>query len=263
MGRMEFETIRLEGDGPVRHLVLNRPEVHNAISPTLVKEVRDACLMVDDDPNVRVMILRGEGKSFCSGADLKVPRASSAGRMIGSKQGARMFDILTNLNAITIACCHGHMIGGGGILAAGCDFRIGSPTMKVCLNENSIGANLTWHSIPAMIQLVGPTKTKEMLIFGRTYGSDAMTEFGFLDQTVDGDDELVAAAEAMAAEVVAQPPVPVTMTKASVNAWTKALDRSVQHMDHVAVGFTTKSENSSIAMSTYFGDRDKRTYIEE
>lgn len=260
---MNFETIRVEGDGPVRHVVLDRPEVHNAVNPQLVKDLRDACLAIDDDPAIRVMILRGEGKSFCSGADLKAPRASSAERMVGSKQGARMFDILTNLNAITIALCHGHMIGGGGILPAGCDFRIGSSTMKLCLNENSIGSNLTWHSVPAMIQLVGPTKTKEMLIFGRTYGRDAMADYGYLDQAVDGDDELIAAGEAMAAEIVAQPPVPVTMTKASVNAWTKAMDRAIQHMDHVAVGFTSKSENSKIAMSTYFGDRDQRNYIDE
>ena len=260
---MEFETIRLEGEGPVRHLVLNRPQVHNAINATLVREVRDACLTVDDDPTVRVMILSGEGKSFCSGADLKAPRTSTAERMTGSKQGARMFDILTNLNAITIACCHGHMIGGGAILPAGCDFRVGSPTMKLCLNENSIGANLTWHSVPAMIQLVGPAKTKEMLIFGRTYGADAMVDYGYLDEVVDSDDALVGKAEELAAEIVAQPPVPVTLTKASVNAWTKAIDRSVQHMDHVAVGFMAGSENSKIAMSTYFGDRDQRIYVEE
>lgn len=260
---MSFETIRLDGDGPVRHLVLDRPELHNAINATLVREVRDACIAIDDDPSVRVLIVRGDGPSFSSGADLKAPRAGSAERMIGSKQGARMFDILTNLNAITIACCHGHMIGGGGVLPAGCDFRIGSPTMKLCLNENSIGANLTWHSIPAMIQLVGPVKTKEMLIFGRTYGAEAMAEFGYLDEVVDGDDGLVPAAEAMAAEIVAQPPVPVTLTKASVNAWTKAMDRAVQHMDHVAVGYTSMSENSKIAMSTYFGDRDQRNYVDE
>jgi len=260
---MELETIRLEGDGPVRHLVLNRPEVHNAINGALVREVRDACLAVDGDPSVRVLVLRGEGKSFSSGADLKAPRASSAERMVGSKQGALMFDILTNLNAVTIALCHGYMIGGGGILPAGCDFRIGSPTMKLILNENSIGSNLTWHSVPAMIQLVGPAKTKEMLIFGRTYGAETMADYGYLDQVVGSDEELVPAAEAMAAEVVAQPPVPVTMTKASVNAWTKANDRAIQHMDHVAVGFTTKSENSKIAMQTYFGDRDQRHYVDE
>lgn len=260
---MEFETIRLDGTGPVRHLVLDRPAVHNAVNATLVRDLRDACLAVDDDPTVRVLILRGEGKSFCSGADLKERADSSMRRMVGSKQGARMFDILTNLSAITVACGHGHMIGGGAILPAGCDFRIGSPTMQLCLNENSIGANLTWHSIPAMIQLVGPVKTKEMLIFGRTYDAQTMADYGYLDQVVGSDEELVPAAEAMAAEIVAQPPVPVALTKASVNAYTKANDRSVQHMDHVAGGYVHLSENSRIAMRTYFGDRDQRHYIEE
>ncbi len=260
---MEMETIRLEGDGPVRHLVLNRPEVHNAVNAALVRDVRDACLAVDDDPTVRVLILRGAGPSFCSGADLKAPRASSMQRMVGSKQGARMYDILTNLNAVTIACCHGHLIGGGGVLPAACDVRIGSPSMKMCLNENSIGANLTWHSLPAMVQLVGPARTKEILLFGRTYGAEQLLDWGYLNEVVADDEALVPRAEELAAEVVAQPPVPVMLTKASVNAYVKATDRAVQHMDHVAVGYTAVSENSKIAMRTYFGDRDQRRYVDE
>lgn len=260
---MDFETIKLLGDGPVRHLVLNRPEVHNAVDATLVREVRDACLAVDDDPSVRVLIVRGEGPSFSSGADLKAPAVSSMQRMVGSKQGARMFDVLTNLNAITIACCHGHLIGGGAVLPAGCDFRIGAPSMQLCLNENSIGANLTWHSIPSMIQLVGPVKTKEMLIFGRNYDADTLLAYGYLDHKVDRDEELVPAAETWAAEILRQPPVPITLTKASVNAYTKAMDRAIQHMDHVAVGYTATSDNSRTARRTYFEPGAERSWVEE
>ena len=261
MSNASYETVEVLGDGAVRHLVLNRPEKHNAINPQLVQDVRDSCMAFDDDPSVRVVILRGAGKSFSSGADLGVRPPSTAHAMIGSKNGARMYDVLTNLNAVTIACCHGHMIGGGVVMPMACDFRIGAPSIAACLNEVSIGFNLTWHAVPSLIQLVGPAKAKEMLILGRTYGADQLLEYGYLHQ-VAAEGELVEAAETLAAEVVNQPPVPVTVTKASINAWSKVFDRSVQHMDHLASGFMRGSENSRKASSTYFSGEERTWAVE-
>ncbi len=259
---MDLETVRLDGDGPVRHLVLNRPQVHNAVNAQLVADVHAACLAVDADASVRAVIVRGEGPSLSSGADLKAPRGSTADAMLGSKHGARMYDALLHLNAVTICCCHGYLIGGGGVLPAACDFRIGSPTIKLTLNEVSIGFNLTWHSIPALVNLIGPHKAKEMLLLGRTYGLDELDAMGFFTETVADDAGLVPAAERLAAEVLRQPPVPVTVSKASINAQAMPLGRAIQHMDHLAVGFMGKSENSRTARVTYFSG-EGRDWVNE
>lgn len=259
---MELETVRIDGDGPVRHLVLNRPRVHNAVNAQLVADVHAACVALDGDPSVRAVLFRGEGPSLCSGADLSAPRATTLESMVGSKNGARMYDALMHLNAITIALCHGYMIGGGAVFPAACDFRIGSPTVNLTLNEVSIGFNLTWHSIPALVNLVGPHRAKEMLILGRTYELDTLVEYGFFTDTVDHDDALVAAGEALAAEVVNQPPVPVTASKASINAQAMPLGRAISHLDHVANGYMTKSESSRTARRTYFGD-DPRIWSDD
>jgi enoyl-CoA hydratase len=259
---MQLETVRLDGEGPVRHLVLDRPQVHNAVNRQLVADVHQACLAADADPTVRVVILRGEGPSLCSGADLKERATGTTGAMQGSKEGARMYDTLLNLTAVTIACCHGHMIGGGGVFPAACDFRIGSPSVALTLNEVSIGFNLTWHSLPALMKVVGPEKAKEMLILGRTYGTAELDRMGFYTEVVEDDAALVPAAERLAAEVVRQPPVPTALTKASVNAQALAMARAIQHMDHVAVGFMGKSENSALARRTYFSG-DGRDWVQE
>ncbi|HET7722218.1 MAG TPA: enoyl-CoA hydratase/isomerase family protein, partial [Acidimicrobiales bacterium] len=190
---MQFDTVRLDGDGPVRHLVLDRPTVHNAVNAQLIDDVHRACLAVEADPAIRVVILRGDGPSFCSGADLKEPARTIAGTMLHSKNGARMYDTLLHLNAVTIAACHGHLIGGGGVLPAACDFRIGAPSVQLCLNEVSIGVNLTWHSLPALVDLVGGARAKEMLILGRTYGAAKLHEWGFFTEVVDDEAELVPA----------------------------------------------------------------------
>ncbi|WP_419946630.1 enoyl-CoA hydratase/isomerase family protein [Candidatus Poriferisodalis sp.] len=85
----EFETARVDGDGPVRHLVLNRPEVHNAVDSQMIADVHAACLALDADPSVRVVIVRCEGKSLSSGADLKPRRGTSLDAMLGSKASPR------------------------------------------------------------------------------------------------------------------------------------------------------------------------------
>ena len=252
-----FSTVRIDGDGPVRHLVLNRPEVHNAVNGQLVADVHAACLALDADPKVRVVIVRGEGRSLSSGADLKQRAGTSLDAMLGSKQGARMYDTLMHLNPITIALCHGYMIGGGGVLPAACDFRIGSPSISLTLNEVSIGFNLTWHSVPALVNLVGPHRAKEMLILGRTYGMEDLEKFGFFTEVVDSDDELVPAAERLAAAIVNQPPVPVTASKASINAQAMPLGRAINHLDHIAVGYMGKSDSSRTARHTYFDQSDR------
>jgi len=254
---MQLETVRVDGDGPVRHLVLNRPQVHNAVNPQLVADVHQALLAIDHDSSIRVVIVRGEGKSLCSGADLKSPRASSLDAMLGSKNGARMYDTLLNLNAVTIIACHGYMIGGGAVLPAACDFRIGAPSISLTLNEVSIGFNLTWHSIPALVNLVGPHKAKEMLILGRTYGMEQLDAMGFFTETVGDETELVPACERLAAEVVRQPPVPVTVSKASINAQAMPLGKAIQHLDHVTAGYMGKSESSKTARLTYFSDEPR------
>ena len=122
--------------------------------------------------------------------------------MLGSKQGAKMYDALLHLTPITIALCHGYMIGGGAVLPAACDFRIGSGSIKLTLNEVSIGFNLTWNSIPVLVNLVGPHRAKEMLILGRTYGIDELDDYGFFTSKVDNDEDLVESGLSLANEVL-------------------------------------------------------------
>lgn len=260
---MHLETLRIDGEGPVRHLVLDRPHVHNAVSRQVIADLLQACIAIDGDPSIRVVILRGEGASLSSGADLKERLPSTAdGMMVVAKDGARMYDAVMHLSAITIACCHGYMIGGGSILPAACDFRIGAPSIELTINEVGIGYNLTWNSLPALIALVGPQKAKEMLVLGRTYDMEGLAVIGYLTSTVGSDDELVPAAEELAAEVVRQPPVPVAVSKASINAQAQAMGRAIQHLDHVTFGLLGQLQNTKIARRSYFG-RQPREWVDE
>ena len=96
-----------------------------------------------------------------------------------------------------------------------------------------------------------------MLILGRTYNMADLNEMGYFTDVVTDDDALIPAGERLAAEVVKQPPVPVTVTKASINAQAMPLGRAIQHMDHLAVGYMGKSDNSRVARNTYFDDKPR------
>lgn len=258
---MELETIRIEGSGPIRELVLNRPKVHNAVNAQFIADLTEAAISLDRLQDVRAVIVRGEGKSFCSGADLKAPRANTTQSIDLSKAGARMADILTNLSPITIACMHGYCIGGGAVIPATCDFRLAARSTSLTVNEVSIGFNLTWHTIPALVQLVGPARAKEMIILGHTYGADQLLDYGFVNEVLD-DDALLPRARELAEEICNQPPWPTFSTKASINAYSKALDRSVHHLDHISTALMGHSKNSQIARETYFS-KEPREFVEE
>jgi enoyl-CoA hydratase/carnithine racemase len=251
---MEWNTMKLVGDGAVRHLVLNRPEVHNAINAQLLDDLAQACLHIEKLQAVRVVIVRGEGPSFCSGADLKerLTHGGSLGDLLArSKAGARAVAGLAEMTPISIAAVHGHAIGGGAMLAMACDFRVAAADAQLSIREVSLGISLSWQSIPNVVNLVGPMRAKEMILFGDTYDARKMLEYGVYSQVVERE-QLVPAAEALAGRVVGQAPLPVQMTKSAINAYVRALDRSVFHADAFGLALTGRSEDAATARDAFF-----------
>jgi enoyl-CoA hydratase/carnithine racemase len=251
---MEWETVKLEGEGPIRHLVLNRPRVHNAINRTVLRDLLSACAAIEDLGDCRAVILRGEGPSFSSGADLQEAQARDtelAYSLRRARLGERVIDALGELTPVTIAAVHGHAIGGGACLALACDFRIGAEDAQVCIREVGLGLSLSWHSIPNTVHAVGPARAKEMILFAGTYDSATMLSYGFFNQVVPGGRLMEMAAE-LARKVLAQAPIPVAMTKLSINAYTRALDRAVFHLDAPGVALTQRTRDSAKARKAYF-----------
>lgn len=251
---MQWETLKIEGEGAIRHLVLTRPEKHNAVNLQLLTELIAACGVLDADRDCRAVILRGEGKSFCSGADLKesiTDSASTRDLLERAQMGSRAIMALVDMAPVTIAAMHGHAIGGGACFGAACDFRIAAESARVSVRESSLGLSLSWHSIPNFVHLVGSARAKEMIMFGDSYAPQTLLTYGYFGEVVP-DDQLLAAAGRLAERVAAQPPLPVRMTKASINALVKALDRSVFHMDSHGLALTASSQDSRKAREAFF-----------
>ena len=120
-----FELLRLDVDGGVGRLVLNRPLQLNALSPALMRELIDASRWLAAHSGLRVLVLGGEGRAFCAGFDLDAMRAAGGELDRDSADlGRRMVEAFEAIPAITLAAVNGHCVGGGLLLAGICDLRI-------------------------------------------------------------------------------------------------------------------------------------------
>jgi enoyl-CoA hydratase/carnithine racemase len=119
---MNFKTIKVEIDGPLGRLTLNRPERLNAMNATMLRELVEAARWLDEQREARVVIVGGAGRAFCAGADLKesptaeaVPDSGKSWlyRREEAQYGRRMADAIEQMRATTIVRLHGHIVGGG------------------------------------------------------------------------------------------------------------------------------------------------------
>ncbi len=208
--------ILLEGsdDGRIATLTLNRPEARNALSVAMCDAIVGGLAEVDRS-GARVLIIRGAGKVFCSGADLAAVSGSGALRFLPAFE--RMLDALARHRLPTVASIHGAALGGGFQLASVCDFRVAETTSKIGIPSSKLGILVNFENIERLVLLAGPALAKEMLMSGRTYSGEEAERAGLVNRSVAGD-ILQAATQRLAAELSQRAPLSVQGTKVSIQA---------------------------------------------
>jgi enoyl-CoA hydratase/carnithine racemase len=181
------EVLLIEHKGSTLTLTLNRPNKYNALSVELNEALLQACMDMPED--VSVVVLRGEGKHFCVGSDLKdlykVDR-EEADRVLRLELEACM--ALLALPQLTVCVMHGKCFGGGAFLPLYCDYRIGRPGLEIALPEVGLGwvppyglERLNWY-LPRAFAL-------EMLLTGRVCGDREALERGWIHQLATVEEE--------------------------------------------------------------------------
>jgi len=183
------------------------------------------------------VVLTGSAAAFSAGFDLKDAEGGSRKSMdIGAlrrhlKLGPRLTHAWHEMEQITIAAIEGFCVGGGVALAVALDFRVMGRNAHMRVPEIGLGMNMSWQSIPRMLHLVGPARTKQAVILAdQRISADQAYEWGLVEQVADPG-QAFDAAMALASKVAGQPPLPVAMTKLTVNRLTHALDDLASHMD--------------------------------
>jgi enoyl-CoA hydratase/carnithine racemase len=230
MDTREFQTIKVEVDGALGRLILNRPERLNAIGATMLRELYDAAKWFDEHRELRVVIFSGAGRAFSAGADLKDAQNASAAstekyswlyRREAGQYGLRAADAIEQMHAVTIAQVQGYAVGGGVVLTALCDLRIAAEDAWFFIPEVDLGLPLGWGGIPRLVREIGPAMTKELVMTCRRFGAPEARTIGFINRVVPAD-RLAAEAEGLARELIEKPSVPIVLTKEHVNAVTRA-----------------------------------------
>ena len=215
----EYETITVACDGRRATLTLNRPDRLNALSNQLMAEVADAAAWFDHQPDLRVVVVRGEGRAFSAGFDLTVfddDSPSPAGGRVPADTGRLMAEALERTSPVLVAALHGHVVGGGLVVAAACDLRVATDDVSFSIPEVDLGIPLAWGGIPRLVREIGPTLTKELVMTCRPCGADEARATGFLNRVGPAAD-LDTAVDQLAESVASRPRAAVLATKRHVN----------------------------------------------
>ena len=233
--------------GRIAVVRFDRGDNINALSQQAMRELRDVPCDFEDDLETSVVILTGSAKAFSAGFDLKDTEGrqrdslSVGERIHRQRLGPKMCKAWHEMDQVTIAAIEGHCIGGGAALVVSLDFRTCGKSAHFRIPEVELGMNMSWGSIPRLLALMGPARTKQAVILAsdRISAAEALA-WGLVENVVE-DGEALTAALAFAERIARQPPIPVRMTKRTVNRFAHALDELGSHMDadqNVLTGLT-------------------------
>jgi len=242
--QMNYEFIKYEvADNGVAKVLLNRPEKLNALSLPLQAELYDCLQAADDDPQVRVITLRGAGRAFCAGYDVTPPQTDEARKAAEERRGnirhdmhrlrktARLMTSVFDLSKPIIAGIHGHVIAGGTDLALHCDMIIAADDANIGFPPvRSMGTPPThmW------TYMVGPQRAKWFMLTGETVSGKEAEEMGLVMKSVPSEG-LDAAVDDLANKIAK---IPWDMLAANKSIVNKALDLMGRNMMQVIAAET-------------------------
>lgn len=217
---MNENTTVLSGleDG-VRTITLNRPERLNAINPALLADLRAALAQGNADPATRAMVLRGAGRAFCAGDDLK-EFGSQAGNAADTRAYIESIQDITREivlgDTFVVGAVHGWAVGGGLEWTIDCDLTLMAEGTRCFFPEISWGMFVTGGVTTLLPKMVGLGKTRELILFGERFDARQAMDWGIACKVV-AEDDLFAEAEAVAARIAALPEGAVRDLKRVIN----------------------------------------------
>ena len=214
-------SFRIEKEGNVAWLILNRAEKRNSMTWEFFTELTEKFRAFDADPEVRAVVIRAEGKMFTAGLDLV-----AAGSLLGDGSAAyreglrqKVFEFQEAMSAPekcrkpVIAAVHGHCIGGGVDLLSACDIRIATEDAIFSVRETRIGIVADGGTLQRLPTIVGHGMARELAITGRDFTAAEALAMGFITHCCPDREALAAKARELAEEVAGLPPLTVQGVK--------------------------------------------------
>jgi enoyl-CoA hydratase len=215
-----YETIRVEREGHLTWCVLARPQALNALDRTMIRELRDFFWRLADDAETRVVVVRGEGRAFCAGLDLKAhasaaPRGTPSvqGTLRGQREVSELVLLMRRAPQPIVAAVHGPACGGGFAIALAADVRIAGASARMNAAFIRLGLSACDVGVSYFLpRLVGASVAAELLLTGDFIDAVRAERVGLVSQVVP-DDGLEAAARELAGRMLRNTPLGLRLTK--------------------------------------------------
>jgi enoyl-CoA hydratase len=188
---MPHEHVDVEQRGPVVSITVNRPEARNALTSAMRDELLATCRRLEADRDLRVVVLRGAGgKTFISGADIKEfsEQRSTEDFLAMARRDEDLYGAIEALPVPTIAVIEGFAIGGGLMLAALCDLRVCTADSRFGITSaKNLGNCLSPGMYARLAALIGPGRTKELLLLAELVDASTARDWGLVTEVVERD----------------------------------------------------------------------------
>ena len=213
-----YETLKYEVKGGIAYITVSRPKALNALSVEVLNELMAAFAAAEDDPDVKVVILTGEGRAFVAGADISqmVELTGIEGHEM-MRHGARVMDFIENLSKPVIGAINGFALGGGCELAMACDIRIASEKAQFGQPEVNLGIIPGFGGTQRLPRLVGKGMGKYMIMTADYIRADEAKDIGLVEKVVAPED-LIPTCEEIAAKIIEKAPIAIKAAKIAVNS---------------------------------------------
>lgn len=209
---------------------------YNLMSYAMLHELWAAANTLQSDPNVRVVVVMGGDADFSAGMNLKQSEVrdyqdlSIEDRLAVHAIGARACATWENLDAVTICAIEGYCLGGGLAFSLACDFRVATSESVFGAPELLNGMNMSWQSLPRLVSLIGPARTRKLVMLADNVDAATAERWGLVDVLTDAKGALDEALR-LAARLLTVSPAPLRMTKQAISVAANALNHAVSYMD--------------------------------
>ena len=212
---------KVERKQHVAWLVLNRPQKLNTMNPAFFNELAGHFITFDQDSDIRVVVIRGEGKGFSAGLDLEEAGSILTGGRADQREALRRtitefqesFNLIERCRKPVIAAVHGHCIGGGLNLICACDIRLAAKDALFSIREIRLGIVADIGALQRLPYIIGNGWTSELALTGRDFSAAEALSMGLITRVCEDQEKLYGTAAELAGQIADLPPLAVQGVK--------------------------------------------------
>lgn len=182
-GELANMNVLVSVDGPVATLTLNRPDKRNAVRMSMWAAINAHITALIEDPEVRILVVKGAGDHFCAGADISELTNGPGGEYARVNWNAE--EALANFPGPTIAMIRGNCVGGGVSIATACDIRIASTDSIFGITPAKLGIVYPTNALERAVRLLGASATKHLMYSGELIDANRAARIGLIDELLD------------------------------------------------------------------------------